>query len=206
VLARARRRFPALNEARLYRLLKGRFQAIDPGFGRELASVCIACLHVYTAEERAYQARKAANRLPPAPGAPPLEALVPAGAAAPYSYYINLRRSPYRTPPVPNLAPAMRTLMSPVPAIPRSEKWVDRLFHSAVTPSIRCAGAAAEPPRPPDPTAPRPWMRPTAVSHSQKLAPRSYANAPFTYEFLERVRERANRNVRRSQHISHREL
>jgi hypothetical protein len=39
VLFRAHERFPTVDEARLYRVLKARFQTIDPDFSRELANV-----------------------------------------------------------------------------------------------------------------------------------------------------------------------
>jgi hypothetical protein len=38
-------------------------------------------------------------------------------------------------------------------------------------------------------------MRTTAVSYSQKLAPRMDAKKPFTDEFLDRVREQPNRAI-----------
>jgi hypothetical protein len=41
-------------------------------------------------------------------------------------------------------------------------------------------------------------LKPYGVSYSQKLAPRVYVNKLFAYEFLDRVRERANRDIRRS--------
>jgi hypothetical protein len=216
VLNRAHKRFPTVNEARLYRLLKARFQAIDPEFSHKLASVCIGCLHVYTAEQRIYQAQKATNRLPATMGAPLFEALVPSEVAAKgktdvgltpkgiaaYSYLINLRNSPYRTSPVPNLAPAIRTSITAIKAVPKTEKWAERLYHSAVSPSIKCAvDADGDPFRTVEFSGPKPWMRPTTVSYSHKLAPRMYTKPPFTYEFLDRVRERANRNIERARRL-----
>jgi hypothetical protein len=216
VLYRAHARFPSVNEARLYRLLKSRFHTIDPEFSRELANVCIGCLHIYTAEQRIYQAQKATNQLPTTMDPPLFEALVPAELAvkgksdvgltpkgyAAYSYWINIRRSPYRTSPVPNLTPSIRTSLTPVRPIPKSEKWVDRLYHAAITPAMESRDDSdKEPFQAAVFSGPKPWMRPTNVSYSQRLTPKVYTNQPFTYEFLERVRERANRNVERSQKL-----
>jgi hypothetical protein len=55
ILYRAHERFPEVNQARLYRVLKARFQALEPDIGRQLVNVCICCLHVYTAEQRIYE-------------------------------------------------------------------------------------------------------------------------------------------------------
>jgi hypothetical protein len=54
ILYGAHERFPTVNEARLYRVLKARIQAIEPGVRDALVNVCISCLHVYTAEQRIY--------------------------------------------------------------------------------------------------------------------------------------------------------
>jgi hypothetical protein len=217
VLYRAHKRFPTVNKARLYRVLKARFQAIDPDFSHELASVCIGCLHVYTAEERTYQAQKVMNQLPTLLAPPAFEALVPSELAvkgkrdvgatpnglSAYTYYINLVKSPYRTPPVPNLTPARRTVASPVRPIPTPEPWADRLSHAAITPPFKClVNADADPFRETEFTEAKPWVPPTNVSYSQRLAARMYENKPFTYEFLERVRERANRNVWRTRKLT----
>jgi hypothetical protein len=76
-----------------------------------------------------------------------------------------------------------------------AEKWVSRLFHSAVMRSTKAATPGdSDPVRPGDFAG----LKPYGVSYSQKLAPRGYVNKPFAYEFLDRVRERANRDIRGS--------
>jgi hypothetical protein len=212
ILSRAHEKFPTVNEARLYRVLKARFQAIEPGVRDVLVHVCICCLHVYTAEERIYQGHKAQSELRKTVEPPQFEALVPPelepkvppdlGAAhqgtAPYSYMINIRNSPYRRSPLPNLEPTSRTALTPIRTISRGEHWVDRLYHSGVSPSVRLVRE-----RRGGPFSRAEWegelpdISPTRASYSLRLAPRTYADRPFRYQFLDQVKERANRNLRR---------
>jgi hypothetical protein len=140
---------------------------------------------------------------------PELESIMPPdlgvahqGAAA-YSYMINIRNSPYRRSPLPNLEPRSRTSLTPIRRIPRGEHWVDRLYHSGVSPSIRLVKE-----RRGDPFSRAEWegelpdVSATPTSYSLRLAPRTYADRPFKYEFLDQVKERANRNLRRQSRVS----
>jgi hypothetical protein len=214
ILYRAHERFPEVNEARLYRVLKARFQMLEPDISRQLVNVCICCLHVYTAEERIYQGQKAANELPKLMEPPQFEALLPAELSVkgkrdvgqtrhscdPHCYMINLRNSPYARPPLPHLDPRARTSLTPIRPIPTSEAWATRLYHSAVSPSIKCVEErTGQPFRRAEWKAEMTPLHPTGVGHSERLAPAVYMNGPFTYQFLESVRLRANRDLLRVQ-------
>jgi hypothetical protein len=145
---------------------------------------------------------------------PQFEALLPAELAAkgtrdvgqtrhscdPYCYVINLRDSPYARPPLPHLEPRARTSLTPVRPIPTSEPWVARLSHSAVSPSIKCMQErTGQPFRRAEWDAEMTPLRPTGVGYSERLAPVTYMNRPFTYQFLDKVRMRANRDLFRVQ-------
>jgi hypothetical protein len=217
ILYRAHNKFPTVNQARLYRVLKVRFQAIEPGVRDALVNVCICCLHVYTAEQRIYQGYKAQNQLPKTTEPPQFEAIVPPEiaaemlpdlgvahrAATAYSYMINIRNSPYSRSPLPNIEPRSRTAVTPIRRIPRGEQWVDRLYHSGVSPSIRLVRERrGEPFFRAEWEGELPSISTTRASDSLRLAPRTYADRPFKYEFLDQVKERGNRNLRRHSRMS----
>lgn len=217
VLYRAHQRFSDVDEARLYRIIKSRIQAINPDVTKETVNVCIQCLHLYTAEQRTYQASKETNALPTYVDPYCFEALVPAELSLkgkkdvgmtpdqhrPFSFGINYRDSPYRSKLPIMKKPDKPPPINPPPPIPKSEPWVQRLcspqtIHTVrgddeFTTRARTAGGE---------DVGLPPISPTRKSYSQQLAPKTYSNMPFTYKFLEKMKKKADNVVRRSQQAS----
>jgi hypothetical protein len=216
ILYRALQRFPGINEARLYRVIKARVRAVNPDMIDERVNVCISCLHLYTAEQRIYQGRKLANRLPRTVDPPLFEALTTAELSLkgkrdvgltmhshdPYCYVINLRHSPYDKTALPIVPPPTRPFLKPAGPIPKAEPWVDRLYHSQVTRSIKTVDLDRNPFVRKYYDAEVPVIPPSRATFSQEQAPPLYRDRPFTYGFLEKVRLRANRNLKLVQRSS----
>jgi hypothetical protein len=210
ILHRALQRFPGINEARIYRVIKSRIKAVNPDIINQRVNVCISCLHIYTAEQRIYQGRKLANQIPRTVDPPLFGELTPAELSIkgkrdvgltmrshdPYCYMINLMNSPYRGDPLPLIPPPERPFIHAIPPIPAAEPWVARLYHSQVTRSIKTVDADRNPFVRKHYDTTIPTIPPCRASFSQETAPGVYTNRPFQYAFLEKVRLRANRNIR----------
>jgi hypothetical protein len=117
----------------------------------------------------------------------------------PFCYHLNVKHSPYDESPLPHLVPNGRPIHTPIPPIGRPDAVSERLFRSTVAPSIKCVPEEGRKLPKKDLSAPKPLVPPTRASYSQRLARGAYRNQPFTYGFIDRLRERANRDLSRSQ-------
>jgi hypothetical protein len=210
ILYRALERFRGINEARLYRVMKARIRSVNPAVLEEKVHVCISCLHVYTAEQRIYQGRKAANKLPRTVDPPLFGELTPAELSLkgkrdvgltmrshdPYCFAINLRNSPYEKDPLPFIEPRGRTELPPVNPLHPPETWADRLYHSQITRTMKTIDSDRSPFAQQWFDKKLPPIPPGTISYSQELVPGLYTEKPFGYEFLEKLRLRANRNLK----------
>ncbi|KAK8896447.1 hypothetical protein M9Y10_014347 [Tritrichomonas musculus] len=226
ILYRAHQAFPKVNEARLHRMIEQRLEAIDENASKMMVNVCIQCVHLYTAEEKTYQGQKLTNNMPKDVPSHPFASLVPAELSIkglrdvgstpdmyrPFCYKINCRDSPYRDPALKAKKPPDPPDRVLIQQIPKSEKWVKRLTNPYRAHSVKVVNNEAK-------TTSRnsvhdsqndgdeeevklPPISPTRKSYSERLAPVSYSNKPFSYSFLEKVKKKNEMLRKRSQRLN----
>lgn len=214
MLYRARMRWPQVNEARLYKVIKQRLQRLDPDVAKESCSVCVLCLHMYSAEQKRYYGQKLANKQHKYLSAMEFQDLVPGDMSVqarrevtmvsdPCCYTINLERSPYKGKLIEPRAPPPPPARTPQPEIPKSGKWVERLTSDALTPArVReeeSTGVTDVEMSPQDPLPCLEMFEPAKQGFAEKPALRSYRKQPFGYAFIDRMNRIAARNVKRIQ-------
>ena len=212
LLYRARMRWPQVNEARLYKVIKRRLQTIDADIVKQSCSCCVMCLHMYSAEQKRYYGQKLANKQQKYMSAGEYQDLCPGDmsiqaqrdvtmVSEPCSYLINLEKSPYKGKLIEPRAPPPPPARTPQPQIPKSEKWVDRLTSTASPPS-RAAKEGEVSDTETLLHEPLPYLEhyePSKHGFDEKPALRSYRKQPFQYAFIDRMHRRAARYVKRIQ-------
>lgn len=225
ILYRAHQAFPKVNEARLYRTIEQRLEAIDENASKQMVSVCIQCVHLYTAEEKTYQGQKLTNNMPKDVPSHPFASLVPAELSIkglrdvgstpdmyrPFCYKINCRDSPYRDPALKVKKPPDPPDKNPTPQIPKAEKWVKRLTNPYRSHSVKSSERKKMNLRSyqkkdqnvnEEFEAKLPSIYQSTQSYSERLAPDAYSSLPFGYSFLGKVKKKNEMLKKRNQRLN----
>lgn len=199
VLHRSKQKFPRADKKLLYRAVKARVREVSETIGKENVKVCVSCMHVYTGEKRKHERDKRVYRIPkPVATDVPKRPCRAADETKAHCYIVNATESPYCKCLIrPNAPPEPPRKFGP--ARIKKDPLADKLMNG---PSLRIGGmkckgmVSRRRSREVRPEAP-PQLQPyrTRASYSLERAPRMYGKTPFGYEFIDKTKDSANRNL-----------